>query len=105
MTETCTIVSLFNSTTPNASAGVLIPNVDAKVVTPEGMNVGPGEVGELWTRSPSNALEYLGNAKATAETFDKDGFVHTGDEVKFDKLGNLYIVDRIKELIKVSGCV
>lgn len=39
----------------------------------------------------------LGNEKATAETFDWDGFVHTGDECRFDDAGWLYVVDRIKE--------
>lgn len=39
----------------------------------------------------------LGNKKATEETFDKDRFVHTGDECKIDEDGLLYVVDRIKE--------
>lgn len=45
----------------------------------------------------------LGNEKATKETFDSEGFVRTGDECKFDLEGNLFVVDRIKELIKVNG--
>ncbi|GAA6016496.1 hypothetical protein JCM10207_002817 [Rhodosporidiobolus poonsookiae] len=123
MTETCTIVSLldisYKGGFPGSSAGALVCNIDmalevsltipepppyrAKIVSPDGKLLPPGEVGELWSRSPSNALNYLGNEKATKETFDDDGFVHTGDECKIDEDGLLYVVDRIKELIKVSG--
>ncbi|GAA5875452.1 hypothetical protein JCM16303_000629 [Sporobolomyces ruberrimus] len=107
MTETCTIVSLLDASRkggfPAASAGVLVPNIQAKIVSAEGKLLGPNEIGELWSKSPSNALGYLGNKKATEETFDKDRFVHTGDECKIDEDGLLYVVDRIKELIKTSG--
>ncbi|CEQ39892.1 SPOSA6832_01457, partial [Sporobolomyces salmonicolor] len=113
MTETSTIVSLFDCSWkggfPGASAGLLAPNIEAKIVSPEGKPLPPGEIGELWSRGPANALGYLGNEKATAETFDDEGFVHTGDECRMDEQGCLYVVDRIKErvlpfaLIKVSG--
>lgn len=73
------------------------------MVNSAGKCVGFGEIGELWSRSPSNALGYLANQKATDETFDTEGFLHTGDEVYFSKDGWLFVVDRIKELIKVSG--
>ncbi|KAM0792414.1 hypothetical protein ACM66B_005092 [Microbotryomycetes sp. NB124-2] len=106
-TETCTIVTLFDATAPGGfpggSAGMLVPSIEAKIVSPEGKALPPGEVGELWSRSPSNAIEYLGNEKSTKETFDAEGFVHTGDECKIDENDWLFIVDRIKELIKVNG--
>lgn len=105
MTETVTIITVFNpeGVIPQSSAGTLAPNLECKVINTAGKAVGWGEIGELWSRSPSNATGYLANVKATEETFDSEGFVHTGDEVYFSRDGWLYVVDRIKELIKVSG--
>ena len=48
-------------------------------------------------------MGYLDNPKATAETFDQDGWLHTGDQGVIDKEGMLTITDRIKEMIKVKG--
>ncbi|TNY22491.1 amp dependent CoA ligase [Rhodotorula diobovata] len=105
MTESSTIISTMDASPdfPGSSAGLLLPNVEAKIVSPEGKALPPNEVGELWSRGPSNALGYLNNDKATAETFDKEGFLHTGDEAFLTESGMLTITDRIKELIKCSG--
>jgi 4-coumarate--CoA ligase len=53
--------------------------------------------------SPSNAIGYMGDPESTRRTFDQDGYLHTGDVGYFDQEGNLFIVDRIKELIKSKG--
>ncbi|GAA5978423.1 hypothetical protein JCM5350_001161 [Sporobolomyces pararoseus] len=107
MTESSTVISLLDASRkpafPASSAGVLLPNIEARIVSPEGKFLGPNEIGELWSRGPSNALGYLGNPKATKETFDDERFLHTGDECKIDEDGLLYVVDRIKELIKSNG--
>lgn len=50
-----------------------------------------------------SSLEYLNNAEATSSTIDNDGWLHTGDIVYFDQDGYLYIVDRVKEIIKYKG--
>ena len=48
-------------------------------------------------------MGYLDNAEATAETFDAEGWLHTGDQGLIDEIGMLTITDRIKEMIKVKG--
>lgn len=48
-------------------------------------------------------LEYLNNKAATRLTIDKDGWLHTGDIVYFDHEGFLYVVDRLKDIIKYNG--
>ncbi|KAH8928455.1 acetyl-CoA synthetase-like protein [Atractiella rhizophila] len=87
------------------SVGHVVPSMKIKIVDPETKRLcPPGERGEICILSPSNALGYLGNDEATKSTFDADGYVHTGDEGYFGKRdGELYITDRIKELIKTKG--
>ena len=46
---------------------------------------------------------YYNNVRATKETIDEDGWLHTGDIAKMDENENIFIVDRLKELIKVKG--
>jgi acyl-CoA synthetase (AMP-forming)/AMP-acid ligase II len=68
-----------------------------------GRDLGPGEDGELWVRGPQNTPGYRGRPEATAELIDADAWVHTGDLGHVDRDGNVWIVDRLKELIKVGG--
>lgn len=65
--------------------------------------LGPGEIGEICARGPQIAMGYLGNEAATRESFDKDGYLHTGDVGYIDEEGLIVISDRIKEMIKVRG--
>ncbi|MBW0467896.1 hypothetical protein O181_007611 [Austropuccinia psidii MF-1] len=105
MTETATMVihaPPSQQVSPGASAGVLCPMVNLKIMS-QGKPVGYGQLGEIWIKSPSNALSYLGNPIATSETFLPDGYVRTGDEGYIDQQGWIYVVERIKELIKVKG--
>jgi long-subunit acyl-CoA synthetase (AMP-forming) len=107
LTETCTVVS---STHPHdiwlGSSGALLPGVEARIVTPENKEITTYDSpGELVVRSPSVVLGYLNNEKATAETF-VDGWMRTGDEAVIRRspkgIEHVFIVDRIKELIKVK---
>lgn len=110
LTETSTVVC---ATSPDdiwlGSSGSLMPADEARLVTVDGKEIeGYDQPGELWVRGPSVVLGYLNNPKATQETF-VDGFMKTGDEAvikKNPKSGNehIFIVDRLKELIKVKVC-
>ncbi|KAH9927962.1 acetyl-CoA synthetase-like protein [Epithele typhae] len=84
------------------AAGTLLPGVIARVVKPDGTLAGFDELGELYIKAPSIAHGYLNNPTATADTF-VDGFLRTGDEVRISARKELFVVDRIKELIKVRG--
>ena len=107
LTETATVVC---SSAANdiwfGSSGSLLPSYEAKLVSIEGHEItGYDQPGELVVRSPSVVLGYLNNDQANKETF-QDGWMRTGDEavVKKAPSGNehVFIVDRIKELIKVK---
>jgi len=84
--------------------GRLVPGLEAVVVDREsGARLGAGETGELWVRSPQLMAGYLGDETATAATIDAQGWLHSGDLAQFDADGYLYVVDRLKELIKCRG--
>jgi 4-coumarate--CoA ligase len=69
----------------------------------DGRDVGPGEAGELWVRGPQVMLGYHNRPEATAEVLSEDGWLKTGDLAEVDADGWVFIRDRLKELIKVSG--
>jgi acyl-CoA synthetase (AMP-forming)/AMP-acid ligase II len=86
------------------SVGVNLPNTEARIVDPvTGEDLPDGVDGEVWIRGPQVMKGYLNNEKATADTLDDDGWLHTGDIGHFEQSGHLFVVDRLKELIKVSG--
>ncbi|KAF8315904.1 amp dependent CoA ligase [Clavulina sp. PMI_390] len=95
------------------SAGQLLPGWEAKLVkidlesesgsaSPEVL-LGYDEPGELFLRGPSLALRYEGNEEATRETFVGGQWLRTGDKAIINRDGEIFIVDRLKELIKVRG--
>ncbi|KAJ7379772.1 hypothetical protein OS493_012518 [Desmophyllum pertusum] len=91
-----TFLSPFYGSKPN-SCGVLLPNLECKVVNQETMApLGPHEDGEICIRGPTVMKGYLNNPEATAKTIDHEGWVHTGDAGHYDEDGYVYIVDRIK---------
>jgi acyl-CoA synthetase (AMP-forming)/AMP-acid ligase II len=86
------------------SCGILVPNVELKVVSiQDGKTLlPPNQEGELVFRGPNVMKGYLKNKKATDETVI-DGWLHTGDTGYIDEDGYIYVVDRLKELIKYKG--
>jgi acyl-CoA synthetase (AMP-forming)/AMP-acid ligase II len=94
LTETCVAISgprRRRPTTPG-SVGRPMPGTEVRL-----------EDGELWVRGPQVMQGYLRAPDATADVLRPDGWLRTGDLVRIDEDGNLYVVDRLKELIKVNG--
>jgi len=85
------------------SIGLLMPNVEARLVDPTGTDAATGHPGELWCRGPNVMAGYLDNPQATADVLDEDGWLHTGDLASADEHGTFTIVGRLKELIKYNG--
>ncbi|EIM79727.1 phenylacetyl-CoA ligase [Stereum hirsutum FP-91666 SS1] len=105
MTETATLVLLYplsQRVGTIGSAGHLLPGVSAKIVKADGSLAKVGEPGEFLIKTPAMALGYYQNEIATSETFI-NGYVHSGDEVAVDENGDFFVIDRLKELIKVRG--
>jgi len=87
-------------TVPNAVSKLIDPDTGAEIAQPEH---GLSDVGELCFKGPNVMAGYLNNDPATRETIHADGFLHTGDLARVDASGCVYIVDRLKELIKYKG--
>ena len=86
------------------ASGVTAPSTLSRIVDPEtGLDAAPGEVGELWVKGPQVMTGYLNNAKATEATLTPDGWLKTGDIARIDQDGYMFVVDRVKELIKYKG--
>lgn len=86
------------------SVGFVLPNLEVKFVDPNTSRSLPKNTqGEICVRSQCVMKGYYCNEEETAQTIDKDGWLHTGDIGYIDDDGDVFIVDRIKELIKYKG--
>ncbi|MFF2076021.1 4-coumarate--CoA ligase family protein [Kitasatospora sp. NPDC058162] len=95
-----------NETDPvPGSVGRLIPSTELRVIALDGSgrDLGPGEPGELLIRGPQVMKGYFGRPSDTAAMVDAEGWLHTGDVGYVDARGYLFVVDRVKELIKYKG--
>ncbi|KAL2554342.1 4-coumarate--CoA ligase-like 7 [Forsythia ovata] len=105
MTETCGMISLENTRLGfhhSGSTGVLVPGVDSRIIDINSIKPQPPfHKGEIWVRGQNMMQGYLKNMKATTETVDEQGWIHTGDLGYFDDdEGRLYVVE---ELLKCKG--
>lgn len=107
MTESCSCITAHP---PEAYSyeyahrvGTIVASTEVKIIKEDGTEAGVGEPGEILARGPQVVMGYLNNPTATGDTFDRDGFLHTGDQGKIDHEGFITITDRIKEMIKVKG--
>lgn len=88
----------------SGSCGTVVRNAELKVVDPEtGCSLGRNQPGEICIRGPQIMKGYLNDDQATARTIDSDGWLHTGDIGLVDDDDEVFIVDRVKELIKFKG--
>lgn len=85
------------------STGLPVPDAEIRIVDSAGRDCAAGEVGELWTRSPANALGYLHDPATTAQRFHPDGWLATGDLFRSDEQGYCYFCGRTDDMISVGG--
>ena len=105
MTELAPVSHITPLSTPRSGAsGLAVPNTRCRIVSPEtGADLPPGEEGELWIKGPQVMIGYLNNEQATKDTLTSDGWLKTGDMAIIDADGYMFVVDRLKELIKYKG--
>ena len=83
--------------------GVSLPGYRTRVVGEDGLDVPPGQVGELWLSGPGVLQGYHGDASATAEAVTSDGWLRTGDLARRGPLGSIVFAGRRKDVVKVGG--
>ncbi|MFC4699766.1 long-chain-fatty-acid--CoA ligase FadD [Glaciecola siphonariae] len=104
LTECSPVVSVnpVNSSEYKGSIGLPVPSTEIKICDEQGQELPIGEAGELFVKGPQVMLGYLNREEATREVLN-DEWLATGDIAKADEQGYLYIVDRKKDMILVSG--
>lgn len=94
----------LTETSPVIAANCLADNQPSSVGTPlDGVEVCVGEDAELLARGHGIMLGYWDNPAATAELIDADGWLHTGDQVRIDAQGHIFITGRIKEILVLAN--
>jgi len=88
---------------PLGSVGRPLPGVEVRIIDADELDVELGDQGELWVRGPNVFVGYWQDADATASALTPDGWLRTGDVAVADGAANIWIVDRAKDLIIVSG--
>ena len=104
LTEASPVVtSSAGLTTHHGSVGAVLDGIDLRIVDDAGDDVLVGDAGELWVRGPNVFAGYLDDPEATNRVLTPDGWLRTGDIGYCDDDGFVYLVDRAKDLIIVSG--
>lgn len=104
LTETSPVVATATGTrAPRGSIGSILPGVEVRLVDADGDDVLVGDSGEIWVRGPNVFKGYWNDPDATAQALTPDGWLRTGDIAVVDDDGYLFLVDRAKDIIIVSG--
>ncbi|HIF9060369.1 TPA: long-chain-fatty-acid--CoA ligase FadD [Photobacterium damselae] len=105
LTECSPLVAAYpyDLTQYNGSIGLPVPSTEVRLIDDEGNEVGMDGTGELQVRGPQVMKGYWQRPEATKEVLTDDGWLSTGDIVRFDDDGFMHIVDRKKDMILVSG--
>lgn len=96
------VTSTVGSKAPEGSVGVPLPGVEVRLVD-GGDDALVGDTGEVWVRGPNVFAGYWQDDEATASVVDEDGWLRTGDVAVVDDDGFLFLVDRAKDVVIVSG--
>jgi long-chain acyl-CoA synthetase len=104
LTEASPVVTSSAGMTPVfGSVGRLLGGMELRLVDDDGSDALVGDAGEIWVRGPNVFAGYLDDAEATARVLTGDGWLRTGDIGMCDEDGRLYLLDRSKDLVIVSG--
>jgi long-chain acyl-CoA synthetase len=104
LTEASPVVtSSHNSDLRVGSVGRVLDGIEVRLVDESGDDVLDGDAGEIWVRGPNVFKGYLDDPVMTARVLTPDGWLRTGDIATTDDDGYLYLIDRAKDLIIVSG--
>ncbi|MDQ3294618.1 MAG: AMP-binding protein [Actinomycetota bacterium] len=104
LTEASPVVtSSAGTTVKRGSIGVPVPGLDVRLVDADGEDVLVGDAGEIWVRGPNVFAGYWEDVAATDNALTADGWLRTGDIAVVDDDGSVFLVDRAKDLIIVSG--
>ncbi|MCC5951848.1 MAG: AMP-binding protein [Acidimicrobiia bacterium] len=104
LTESSPVATTATGTdAPWGSIGAPLPGVEVRLVDADGEDVLIGDAGELWLRGPNVFIGYWGDPEATERCLSPEGWYRTGDVAVVDDHGHLYLVDRVKDIIIVSG--
>jgi acyl-CoA synthetase (AMP-forming)/AMP-acid ligase II len=105
MSETCAIGTNnpVTQTSFSGSIGLPLPSIDMAIKDEQGNSLAQGESGEICIRGPNVMVGYYKQEEETRKAFTPDGYMRTGDVGIMDERGFFRIVDRIKDMIIVSG--
>lgn len=102
MSEVCCFTS-YSEAQSNNSVGQLASNIEVKIINDDGQHMVVNEVGEICIRTLYPWSGYVNNPEATKAIYNENRWIHSGDIGYFDNIGNLYIADRKKDILKYNN--